>query len=155
MAPLSCWRWRSPWVRRLRERRGFTLIELLVVMVILGLLAGLVAPRFLGKVGRSKQQAAQAQLELLGTALDSFRLDAGRYPTTSEGLQVLRTKPSGIEMWDGPYLKREVPLDPWGRPYIYQSPGEHGEYDLISYGADGAQGGEGENADVVSWKSSQ
>ena len=150
----------SRWRRRLRigfrplgEGRGFTLIELLVVMVILGLLAALVAPRFLGKVGRSKQQAAQAQLELFGAALDSFRLDTGRYPTTSEGLEALRTKPSGTESWDGPYLKREVPLDPWGRTYIYKSPGEHGDYDLISYGADGTAGGEGENADVLSWKS--
>lgn len=133
------------------SERGFTLIELLVVVIIIGLLAALVGPRLFGRVGKSKQAAAQAQIELFGVALDNFRLDVGRYPTTEEGLQALQANP-GHDGWDGPYLKKEIPLDPWGRPYIYRSPGEHGEYDLVSYGADGAPGGEGENADIVSWQ---
>lgn len=131
---------------------GFTLIELLVVMVILGLLAALVAPRLFGKVGQSKLGAAQAQIELFGTALDALRLDIGRYPTTAEGLQALVERPAGVESWQGPYLRKAVPPDPWGRPYVYKSPGDHGEYDLISYGADGQSGGEGESQDIVSWK---
>jgi len=138
---------------RKKGERGFTLIELVVVMIILGLLAALVAPRMFGRVGEAKQKAAHAQIELFGTALDSFRLDIGRYPTTSEGLEALITPPSGVEGWNGPYLKKtEIPLDPWGHPYQYRSPGEHGDYDLFSYGADNAEGGEKENADIVSWK---
>lgn len=131
---------------------GFTLIELMVVMIILGLLAALVAPRFVGKVGKAKVKTAKAQIELLGSALDDFRLDNGRYPTTEEGLDALRHKPPGLPNWDGPYLPKEVPLDPWGRPYHYKCPGEHGDYDLFSYGKDGVQGGEKENQDIVSWK---
>lgn len=131
--------------------KGFTLIELLVVMVIISLLAALVAPRFVRQEEKAKIKAAKAQIELLGTALDTFRLDAGRYPTTEEGLQALWRKPSGLDRWDGPYLKKEVPLDPWGRPYVYRSPGEHGPYDLLSYGADGAPGGDGDNRDITSW----
>lgn len=138
--------------RALGREAGFTLIELLVVMVILGLLAALVGPRLFGKVGQSKLGAAQAQIELFGAALDGLRLDVGRYPTTAEGLQTLREKPSGVDNWNGPYLRKEIPPDPWGRAYVYKSPGDHGEYDLISYGADGQPGGEGENQDVVSWK---
>jgi len=133
------------------SRKGFTLVELLVVMVILGLLAAFVGPDLFKHIGTSKQQAAKTQIEMFGTVLDSFRLSVGRYPTTSEGLQALRTNP-GIDHWDGPYLRKDVPMDPWGRPYIYNCPGQHGDYDLISYGADGQEGGEGENADVVSWK---
>lgn len=136
----------------LRNNRGLTLIELMVVIVILGLLAALVAPRMFGRVGQAKQKAAKAQIELFGTALDAYRLDNGKYPTTSEGLQVLRTKPSGAEIWNGPYITKDVPLDPWGHPYQYISPGAHNDYDLYSLGADNAEGGEGENADVVSWK---
>ncbi|MBI4688189.1 MAG: type II secretion system major pseudopilin GspG [Nitrospirae bacterium] len=133
--------------------KGFTLIELMVVIVILGLLAAIVIPRFIGRVGPAKQKATHAQIELLGTALDSFRLDVGRYPATEEGLQALITKPSGAEEWSGPYLKKqEIPLDPWGNPYHYESPGKQGDYDLYSYGADNAEGGEGENQDIVSWK---
>jgi general secretion pathway protein G len=135
-----------------RIDRGFTLIEILVVIIIIGMLAALVGPRLFGKVSVAKQKAAKAQIELFGTALDTFRLDIGKYPTTEEGLKALREKPSGAEGWQGPYLPKELPLDPWGRPYIYKSPGEHYEYDLISYGLDGVEGGEGENQDIVSWK---
>ncbi|NIO07191.1 MAG: type II secretion system major pseudopilin GspG [Deltaproteobacteria bacterium] len=130
---------------------GFTLIELLVVMVIIGLLAALVAPRFVRQEEKAKIKAAKAQIELLGTALDTLRLDAGRYPTTQEGLDALRRKPGGLAGWDGPYLKKEIPLDPWRKPYVYRSPGQNGPYDLISYGADGTPGGEGDNQDITSW----
>lgn len=136
-----------------RDRRGFTLIELLVVFVILGLLAALVGPRLIGQTGPAKLKAAKAQIEMFGTALDTFRLDVGRYPTSEEGLKALREKPGAVETtWEGPYLKKEIPDDPWKKPYIYKAPGEHGDYDLVSYGADGSEGGEGENQDVVSWK---
>ena len=129
---------------------GFTLVELLVVMVIIGLLAALVAPRFVRQEEKAKLKAARAQIELLGTALDTLRLDVGRYPTTQEGLQALRAQPSGTDRWDGPYLKKEVPLDPWGKPYVYSSPGQHGPYDLLSYGADGTLVGDGDNRDITS-----
>lgn len=133
--------------------KGFTLVELIVVVIIISLLAALVAPKLFGKVEKSKMNAAAAQIELFGSALDQFRLDIGRYPTTSEGLEALRTQPGGTDKWEGPYLKKEVPKDPWGRAYIYTSPGSHGDYDIISYGADGTQGGEGENRDIESWRS--
>jgi general secretion pathway protein G len=135
-----------------RRQQGFTLIEILVVVIILGLLVALVGPRLWGRVSLAKQKTAKAQIELFGTALDTFRLDVGRYPTTEEGLKALREKPSGAEAWQGPYLPKEVPVDPWNKPYIYKCPGDHGDYDLLSYGLDGAEGGEGENQDVVSWK---
>ena len=121
-------------------------------MVIIGLLAALVAPRFVRQEEKAKLKAARAQIELLGTALDTFRLDVGRYPTTDEGLNALRRQPSGLERWDGPYLKKEVPLDPWSKPYVYSSPGQHGPYDLLSYAADGAPGGDGDNRDITSWE---
>ena len=135
-----------------RRERGFTLFEILVVITILGLLAALVGPRLFGKVTGAKQKATKAQIELFGTALDTFRLDVGRYPTMEEGLKALREKPSGAEGWQGPYLPKEIPVDPWNRSYIYRCPGEHGDYDLLSYGLDGTEGGEGENQDIVSWK---
>lgn len=137
--------------RRDREK-GFTLFEILVVIIIIGLLAALVGPRLFGKVSMAKQKAAKAQIELFGTALDTFRLDVGRYPTTEDGLKALREKPAGAEGWQGPYLPKEIPVDPWGAAYVYKCPGEHGDYDLISYGLDKAEGGEGENMDIVSWK---
>jgi general secretion pathway protein G len=141
--------------RRTRKGRttgqeGFTLIELMIVMIILGLLAALVAPKMFQKVGSSKQNAAKAQIAMLGTALDAFRLDVGAYPSAQEGLEALRRNP-GRDTWDGPYLPKDVPLDPWGRAYVYHAPGEHGDYDLYSLGGDGQEGGEKENADIVSW----
>ena len=135
-----------------RKKQGFTLIELLIVIIIIGLLAALVGPKLFGKVSVAKLKATKAQIELFGTALDALRLDVGRYPTTEEGLKALREKPSDMNAWKGPYLPKEIPGDPWGRPYIYKAPGDHGEYDLISLGLDGAEGGEGENQDIVSWK---
>jgi general secretion pathway protein G len=120
---------------------GFTLIELLVVMVIIGLLAALVVPKFFGHVDKAMQQDAQAQIELLGQALDLYRLENHKYPNTDEGLKAIAS-----------YLKKEVPKDPWGNNYAYNSPGEHGDYDLLSYGADSVEGGENTNRDIVSWK---
>jgi general secretion pathway protein G len=120
---------------------GFTLIELLVVMVIIGLLAALVVPKFFGHVDKAMQQDAQAQIELLGQALDLYRLENYKYPSTDENLLAIAS-----------YLKKEIPKDPWGNDYVYISPGEHGDYDLISYGADNAEGGEENNRDIVSWK---
>ncbi len=137
---------------QISDSSGFTLIELLVVMVIIGLLAALVAPQFIRQEEKAKVKAAKAQIELLGTALDTLRLDSGRYPTTQEGLDALRRKPGGLTGWDGPYLKKEVPVDPWRKPYMYSSPGQNGPYDLISYGADGTPGGEGDDQDITSWE---
>ncbi len=134
------------------DRRGFTLVELLVVMVIVGLLVALVGPKVFPKLGKGKQAAARAQVELLSQTLDHFRLDVGRYPTTQEGLTALVTNPGGAENWEGPYLKKALPNDPWGKPYQYQSPGSHGEFDLYSYGRDGTPGGEGEDKDVTNWE---
>jgi general secretion pathway protein G len=132
---------------------GFTLIELLVVVVIIGLLAGIVAPRYFGTVGKSNTNIARAQIEQLGKALDTYRIDVGTYPTSEQGLQALIAKPDGVDRWGGPYLqKQQVPADPWGRAYRYKSPGDHGDYDLTSYGADGQPGGTGEAQDVNSWE---
>lgn len=137
--------------RKLNDKKGFTLVELLVVMVIIGLIAALVGPRLFPKLGKGKQAAAKAQIELLGQALDQYRLDTGSYPTTEQGLNALMTNP-GVDKWEGPYLKKGLPVDPWGKTYIYQHPGSHGEYDLFSYGRDGKPGGEGEDKDVASWE---
>lgn len=136
----------------MRNNSGFTLIELLVVMIIIGLLAALVGPRFIRQEEKAKIKAARAQIELLSTSLDTFRLDVGRYPSSEEGLDALLRKPGSVEKWDGPYLKKDVPLDPWGKAYVYKSPGDHGSFDLLSYGADGVSGGEGDNHDIASWE---
>ncbi|MBN1832528.1 MAG: type II secretion system major pseudopilin GspG [Deltaproteobacteria bacterium] len=135
-----------------RKEDGFSLIELLIVMVILGLLAALVAPKMFGKTEKAKQNAAQTQISYFESALDTYRLDVGRFPSNEEGLLALRVNPDENKKWEGPYLPKEIPLDPWGNPYMYNYPGEHGYYDIISYGADGAPGGEGENTDIVNWK---
>jgi len=131
---------------------GITLIELLVVMVIIAMFATLVGQRLFRNVERARETAAKAQVSEFETVLDVFRLDVGRYPSTDEGLQALRVRPGNLEKWDGPYLKKDVPLDPWGHPYVYRNPGQHGDYDLLALGADGQEGGEGQAADVVNWK---
>jgi general secretion pathway protein G len=131
--------------------RGFTLLELLVVMVIIGLLAGYVAPKYFSQIGKSEVKTAKAQLDSLEKSLDQYRLDTGRYPSTEQGLAALFTRPANEPKWSGPYLKKQVPPDPWGRPYQYKSPGEHGEYDVTSLGKDGQPGGTEEAADITSW----
>lgn len=138
---------------RLKHRgaRGFTLLELLVVMVIIGLLAGYVAPKYFSQIGKSEIKAARAQIDALEKALDQYRLDTGRYPTTEQGLGALVTRPSEESKWQGPYLRRDVPEDPWGKPYQYRIPGEHNEFDLYSLGKDGQPGGTGEGADITNW----
>jgi len=129
--------------------RGFTLLELLVVVVIIGLLAGIVAPRYFGQVGKSEVNVARAQLDALEKALDQYRLDVGRYPSTELGLKALVERPASEPKWSGPYLRKDVPPDPWGKAYVYKLPGEKGEFDLLSYGKDGQPGGTGENADLT------
>ena len=140
-----------------RRRGGFTLIELLVVIIVLGMLASLVAPNIFRHVGAAKETTARAQVELLGAALDAYRLDAGRYPTSQQGLDALWSAPVADPRplaWRGPYLRKATPLDPWGREYVYRSPGPASGmgFDLLSFGADGREGGTGEDADVTSWK---
>jgi general secretion pathway protein G len=134
-----------------QEQAGFTLLELLVVMVIIGLLAGYVAPQYFAQIGKSETKTAMAQIDALGKALDQYRIDTGHYPNTEQGLSALFTRPNSEQKWSGPYLKKAVPLDPWGKTYFYKQPGEHGEYDLYSYGKDGQPGGTGDAADVTSW----
>ena len=137
---------------RNRGGRGFTLLELLVVMVIIGLLAGFVAPRYFAQVGKSRVKAAHAQIDALDKALEQFRLDVGRLPTSEEGLPALNAPPSGVTNWEGPYLKKAVPLDPWGHAYVYAQPGTHqNDFDLLSYGRDGQPGGTGEDEDITNW----
>jgi general secretion pathway protein G len=143
-------------IERLRSRkarsRGFTLLELLVVMVIIGLLAGFVAPRYFAQVGKSRVKAARAQIDALDKALEQYRLDVGHLPTTTEGLAALNAPPQGVNGWEGPYLKKDVPLDPWGHAYVYAQPGTHqNDFDLLSYGRDGQLGGSGEDADITNW----
>ena len=138
--------------RRRAGRRGITLIELLVVMVIISLFATLVGARLFRNVERAQQTTAKAQISEFESVVGLFRLDVGRFPTASEGLQALRSNHGGIPNWDGPYLARDVPPDPWGRPYVYRFPGEHGDFDILSLGADGQEGGDGENMDIVSWQ---
>lgn len=130
---------------------GFTLLELLVVMVIIGLLAGYVGPKYFEQIGKSETKTAKAQIDSLGKALDQYRIDTGHYPSTEQGLEALNKTPSNENKWAGPYLKKNVPNDPWDKPYVYVSPGEHGDYDLYSLGKDGQQGGTKESEDVVSW----
>ena len=138
--------------RRAGRQAGFTLVELLVVMVILVLLASLVAPRVVGYLGSARTKAAKVQIESLAQALELYKVDNQRYPTTSEGLKALIQAPAGVASWAGPYLnKKDVPSDPWGRPYVYRSPGEHGAFDISSLGADNQPGGTGENEDITSW----
>lgn len=133
-------------------QRGFTLLELLVVMVIIGLLAGYVGPKYFAQIGKSETKTARAQIDSLSKALDQYRLDTGYYPNTEQGLAALNSPPSDEPKWQGPYLKKAVPNDPWGRPYLYKSPGEYGEYDVWSLGKDGQTGGNDESADVLGWQ---
>jgi general secretion pathway protein G len=146
-----------PVTRKSLGIRGFTLIELLVVIVVIGILATLVAPNVFRHIGAANDATARSQIEMLGAALDAYRLDTGRYPTTQQGLAALWTTPSAEPRptnWRGPYLRKDVPLDPWRNPYIYKSPAEQsrGGFDLVSYGEDGKPGGEGDAADIASWK---
>jgi general secretion pathway protein G len=133
--------------RRFSCQQGFTLIEMLIVIIIIGLLASLVAPKLFTKVDTARIKTAKAQIELLSAAVDTFRLDMGRFPSSLEEL-----RHCADPKWQGPYLPKEIPLDPWNNPYVYKCPGEHGPYDIISYGDDGKPGGTGNAEDIVSWK---
>ena len=139
-------------IRNLKTKnQGFTLLELLVVMVIIGLLAGYVGPKYFEQIGKSENKTAKAQIDALGKALDQYRIDTGRYPSSEQGLSALYKKPSNEPKWSGPYLKKNIPNDPWDKPYLFKSPGEHGDYDLYTLGKDGQLGGEKESEDVVNW----
>ncbi|MBZ5554111.1 MAG: type II secretion system major pseudopilin GspG [Acidobacteriia bacterium] len=144
-------------MQRPRNRNGeagITLLELLVVMVIIALFATLVGTRLWRNVATAKATTAKAQIETFENAIEQFRLDVGRLPTQEEGIQSLRVRPPSLDesKWKGPYLQKEIPMDPWGNAYAYRMPGQHGDYDILSYGRDGREGGDGEDADVVSWK---
>ena len=136
---------------KLKFQRGFTLLELLVVMVIIGLLAGYVGPKYFEQIGKSETKTAKAQIDALGKALDQYRIDTGSYPSAEQGLAALNKNAGNNPKWSGPYLKKNVPNDPWDKPYLYKSPGEHGEFDLYTYGKDGQPGGDKESEDVVNW----
>lgn len=140
-------------MKKCRAQRGFTLLELLVVLVILGLLAAVAGPQVMKHVGGAKSSTAKLQIDEFGAALDMYKLEVGRYPNSQEGLQALSEAPSGATNWNGPYLKKKtVPKDPWGNDYHFASPGQHGAFDIYSYGADNREGGEGEDKDVVNWQ---
>lgn len=132
-----------------RKKTGFTLLELLVVMVIIGLLVSYVGPRYFAQLGKSERSTAKAQIESLGKALDTYRLDTGHYPNSEQGLVALENRPSDESKWNGPYLQKNVPVDPWGKPYVYRSPGQTGDFDLMSYGQDGQAGGQDAAADIA------
>lgn len=132
----------------MKHARGFTLLELLVVVAIIGLLVAYVGPRYVAQIGKSETATAKAQIEAFAKALDTYRLDTGHYPSTTQGLASLRERPAGENKWNGPYLQKELPPDPWGRAYVYRTPGAKGDFELISYGRDGAPGGSGDNADI-------
>lgn len=134
--------------RTWRQDRGFTLLELLVVLVVLGLLVSIVGPKYFNQLGKSEAKAAQAQIANIAKALDIYRVDVGRYPETEQGLAALNAGPANEPKWRGPYLQKAVPQDPWGRAYLYKSPGEHGDFDLVSLGKDGSPGGTEDNADI-------
>ena len=138
-------------MKLVRSHRGFTLLELLVVMVIIGLLAAYVGPKYFSQIGKSEVKTARAQMVGFEKALQQYRLDVGRFPSTEQGLQALVSKPATVAKWDGPYLEKTLPLDPWGHPYVYVSPGEHGDVDISSTGRDGRPGGDGLDADITSW----
>jgi len=133
------------------RQHGFTLLELLVVMVIIGLLAAYVGPKYFSQVGKSEVKTARAQIVGFEKALEQYRLEVGNYPTTEQGLAALVAKPANVNHWDGPYIGKAVPLDPWGHAYVYKSPGDHGEVDLSSLGRDGRAGGDGLDADIANW----
>jgi general secretion pathway protein G len=140
-------------LRRLSGNNGFTLLELLVVLLIIGLLAGYVGPKYFSQIGKSNTTAAKAQIDAFDKAIEQFRVDTGHFPTSTQGLASLYAQPAGEPNWQGPYIKKEIPNDPWGRPYVYKIPGDNGrDFDIMSLGRDGAAGGSGEDQDVVSWK---
>ena len=151
LAPVCSQRLTPPAMISARRRLGFTLLELLVVMVIIGLLAAYVGPKYFSQIGKSEVKTAKAQIVGFEKALQQYRLDVGSFPTTEQGLQALLVKPASVSKWDGPYLEKTVPMDPWGHPYVYVSPGEHGDVDLSSLGRDGRPGGDGLDADITNW----
>jgi general secretion pathway protein G len=148
--------YRRKLLRSTRSEAGFTLVEMLVVITIIGLIMALVGPRVLNYLAESKVKTAKIQIQSISSALDLYYLDAGRYPSSAEGLGALVQPTGGNSSWNGPYLKGGVvPLDPWGKPYVYRSPGEHGAYDIVSLGSDGQEGGTGTAADITSWTEQQ